>query len=118
MAVPEQFGKLPGNLSRQAVDDLIGILRRSARVFGSVVAQRSRCRLLSKIQAIQNGTAIGHQRADVRTRRPTEFLSEEPWVICFNPNTRQVYRILHGARDFPAVFGRPNTSTTATDDSA
>jgi hypothetical protein len=32
-------------------------------------------------------------------------LNEDPWVICFNPHTRQVYRIVHGARDFPAIFG-------------
>jgi hypothetical protein len=29
-------------------------------------------------------------------------------VICFNPDTRQVYRILHGARDLPAIFGGPD----------
>ena len=49
--------------------------------------------------------AIGHPRHDVQPRRPTLFLNEDPWVICFNAQTRQIYRILHGARDFPAIFG-------------
>lgn len=50
---------------------------------------------------------MGHRREDVRPRRPTVFLNEDPWVICFNSNTRHVYRILHSARDFPAVFSPP-----------
>jgi hypothetical protein len=29
-------------------------------------------------------------------------------VIAYDPNTRQVLRILHGAQDFPALF--PNGS--------
>ena len=107
MALPHLPGDLPGNLSRQAADDLIRILHRSARDFGAVVARRSRDRLLARIKAIQNGTVIGHHRHDVPTRRPTRFLNEDPWVICFNPDTRQVYRILHGARDFPTIFGGP-----------
>jgi plasmid stabilization system protein ParE len=105
MALADQFDELPANLSRQAVDDLIRILRRSAREFGVVVARRSRERLLARVRSVADGTAIGHHRQDVRPRRPTSFLTEDPWVICFNPHTRQVYRIVHGARDFPAIFG-------------
>jgi plasmid stabilization system protein ParE len=105
MALPDLVVELPGNLSRQAVDDVIRILRRSIREFGVVVARRSRDRLLARIKAIERGTATGHKRHDVQPRRPTLFLNEEPWVICFNPHTRQVYRILQGARDFPAIFG-------------
>ena len=113
MPPAELLGELPGNLSRQAVDDLIRILRRSAREFGAVVARRSGDRSLLQAAAIRNGTAIGHRRHDVQSRRPTHFLNEDPWVICFNPDTRQVYRILHGARDFPALFGGPNAGTGA-----
>ena len=116
MPSAELLGELPGNLSRQAIDDLILILRRSADEFGVPVARRSRERLLLRVEAIRNGTAIGHRRNDVRPRRPTHFLNEDPWVICFNPDTRQVYRILHGARDFPALFGRPNAGTGARGD--
>jgi len=100
--------ELPGNLSRQAVDDLIRILRRSERDFGVAVARRSRDRLLARIRSIEDGRAIGHPRQDVRPRRPTLFINENPWVICFSPETRQIYRILHGARDFPAIFGGPS----------
>jgi plasmid stabilization system protein ParE len=96
---------LPGNLSRRAADDLIRILRRSAREFGQIVARRSRDRLLARIKTVEDGPAIGHRRQDVQPRHPTLFLNEDPWVICFNPHTRQVYRILHGARDFPAILG-------------
>jgi plasmid stabilization system protein ParE len=105
MASPDLLGRLPGNLSRQAGDDLVRILRRSAQTFGVAVGRRSRDRLVAAINAVEDGTAIGHRRQDVRPRRPTLFLNEDPWVICFNPDTRQVYRILHGARDFPALFG-------------
>jgi plasmid stabilization system protein ParE len=98
-------GELPGNLSRQAADDLNRILRRSAREFGVTVARQSRARLLAVLRAIEAGTVIGHRRHDVQPRRPTVFFNETPWVICFHPDTRRVYRILHGAQDFPALFG-------------
>ena len=69
MALADQFDELPANLSRQAVDDLIRILRRSAREFGVVVARRSRERLLARVRSVADGTAIGHRRQDVRPRR-------------------------------------------------
>jgi plasmid stabilization system protein ParE len=81
-----------------------------------MVARQSRDRLLLRVQAIRNGTVTGHRRYDVPTRRPTRFLNEDPWVICFNPDTRQVYRILHGARDFPALFGGRKAGTAMPDD--
>ena len=40
----------------------------------------------------------------MQTRRRTLFLVEPPWVIAYDPDTRQVLRILHGARDFPTIF--------------
>jgi plasmid stabilization system protein ParE len=104
MLPPELLANLPGNLSQQAVSDLIHILRRSAREWGIATARGTRDRLLARIRAIEAGTAIGHQRRDVTPRAPTLFLVEEPWVIAYSPETWQVYRILHGARDFPAIF--------------
>jgi plasmid stabilization system protein ParE len=118
MALPDLPGDLPGNLSQWAVDDLIRILRRSAQEFGALVARRSRDRLLARIRSVEAGTAMGHRRQDVRPRHPTMFLNEDPWVICFNPHTRQIYRILHGARDFPAIFGGPSTAPPESDDTA
>ena len=116
MALPDLPGGLPGNLSRSAVDDLIRLLRRSAREFGVVVSRRSHARLLRQIEAIRDGKAIGYRRPDVQPRRPTRFLNEDPWVLCFNPDTRQVYRILHGARDFPALFGGSIADSGTRDD--
>jgi plasmid stabilization system protein ParE len=110
--LPNLPGELPGNLSRQAVDDLSRILRRSAREFGVTVARQSRERLLAVVRAIEAGTVVGHRRQDVQPRRPTVFFNE----ICFNPHTRQVYRILHGARDFPALFGDSDPGSGARGD--
>lgn len=100
MAPPDLSGELPGNLACQAVDDLIPIFRRSTRDFGVIVARRSRDRLLARLRSVEDGIAIG------------------PWVICFNLHTRQVYRILHGARDFPAIFGRPAAGSSEDHDIA
>jgi plasmid stabilization system protein ParE len=103
-------------LSRRATSDLIRILRRSAQDFGVSVARQSRGRLLARVRSIEQGKALGHPRQDVRTRYPVHFLNEHPWVICFNPLTMQGYRILHGARDFPAIFGgRSEASDPGTD---
>jgi hypothetical protein len=63
MAPPCSLERLPGNLSRQAADDLVLILRRSIHTFGMVVARRSRERLVAAVRAVEDGTAIGHQRA-------------------------------------------------------
>ena len=75
------------------------------------VARQSRERLLVVVRTIEAGTVVGHRRQDVKPRRPTVFFNEAPWVICFNPHTRQVYRILHGARHFPALFGDSDPGT-------
>jgi len=97
-------GELPANLSRQAIVDFGRILRRSARDWGIGTARQTRDRLLFRFDDIASGKAIGHPRQDVTTRIPTLFLVEAPWVIAYSPTTRQIFRILHGARDFPALF--------------
>jgi len=101
-------GELPGNLSPRATRDLIGILRYSARQWGIVTARRSRDRLLNQIRAIESGVSVGHLRHDVTPKVPTLFLVEHPWVIAYNPRTRRLYRVLHGAMDFPALFPSPD----------
>lgn len=98
------LGKPPGNLSAQALADLVRIVRHSAREWGLATAQRTADRLLARVRAVADGTATGHERRDVRLRRRTLFLVESPWVIAYSPDTRQVLRILHSARDFPALF--------------
>lgn len=80
------------------------IYRRSVRDWGVDVAQRSLDRLLARIGAIAAGRTVGHGRSDVAPSVPTAFVVEEPWVIAYNPETLEVYRIVHGARDFAALF--------------
>jgi plasmid stabilization system protein ParE len=79
---------LPGNLSRQALADLLRILRECERAWGAHTARRTRARLPARPAQIAAGTAIGHERADVRPRTPTLFLAEEPWVVAFRPDRR------------------------------
>ena len=98
-------GELPGNLSPQAARDLRDILRRSVRTWRLDTARRTRDRLLRRCQDIEIGLAVGHRRADVQPKSPTLFFVERPWVLAYDPTTRQVLRILHGARDFPAALG-------------
>ena len=104
MPPPESPGPAPGNLSRRAVADFADILRRSERECGGAVARRTRARLLLRFRQIADGSAVGHQRHDVKPQTPTLFLREAPWVIAYDPEKRQVLRILYGTRDFPAVF--------------
>jgi plasmid stabilization system protein ParE len=108
MLPPGFLGELPGNLSPRAKRDLIGILRYSAREFGAATARRSRDRLLERVKAIASGVAVGHRRHDVMLKVPTLFLVEPPWVIAYHPVTRRIYRVLHGAMDFPALFPPPD----------
>ncbi len=105
MRLSEVTERLPENLSRQAAHDLIALLRRSATEFGIATARQSAERILARCHSIGAGTAVGHHRSDIMPRTPTLFISEPPWVISYNPKTRQVTRIVHGARDFPSIFG-------------
>jgi plasmid stabilization system protein ParE len=104
MRLSDFASDLPKNLSRRAANDLLAILRRSAKEFGVVTARRSGWRLLSRCHSIAEGTAVGHRRHDIPTGTPTLFVTEPPWIIAYNSDTRQVLRIIHGAQDFPALF--------------
>jgi plasmid stabilization system protein ParE len=104
MLPPELTTDLPGNLSRRAVVDLVSILRCSAREFGIPTARRSRDRIIEYCRVIASGRAVGHSRTDVTPRVPTMFINVPPWVISYNPVSREVTRIIHGVRDFPAIF--------------
>lgn len=104
--MPDFEPPLPANLLPQAVRDIVRILRESRREYGSIVARHSRDRLYARCNAIQMGLEKGHMRQDVRPRRPIRFANEAPWVIVFDPYSRNVYRVLHGKRDFPSLFSR------------
>jgi plasmid stabilization system protein ParE len=86
----------------------VRILRYSAREWGIATARRSRDRLLDRIRAEEAGHAVGHRRHDLTPKEPTLFLVEHPWVIAYHPTIRQIYRVLHGAMDFPALFSPPD----------
>lgn len=104
MRPADLIGTPPANLSPRAAADLVQIIRRSARDWGINVAEQTATRLLLRVRAIADGTTVGHTRQDVRPRRRTLFVNELPWVIAYDPDTRIVYRIVHGAREFPAIF--------------
>jgi plasmid stabilization system protein ParE len=94
------------NLSDEAISDLVGILLYSEAEFGVLAARRLQTRLERCFTAITSGTIKGHPRRDVSTSRPILFAVERPFVIAFDAETRQIYRVIHGARDFAALFGK------------
>lgn len=106
----DPLGHPPGSLSAQALADLVHIVRSSAQEWGLATAQQTAARLLGRVRTVADGTAIGHERNDVQPRRRTLFLVEDPWVIAYSPDTQQVLRILHGAREFPALFSSGRSS--------
>jgi plasmid stabilization system protein ParE len=55
---------------------------------------------------IADGRIPGHRRTDVRPRRELLFVVARPtrYVIAFDPATREIARIIHGARDFAKIF--------------
>jgi plasmid stabilization system protein ParE len=59
---------------------------------------------LRKIRRISDGTTLGHVRGDVALRRQILFATEHPFVIAFDPETREIVRVVHGARDMWRVF--------------
>ncbi|QJE74119.1 type II toxin-antitoxin system RelE/ParE family toxin [Aerophototrophica crusticola] len=98
------FDDLPGNLSRDAARDLLSILKDSQRDWGPMVARKTRDRLVRRCKDIADGWSYGHKRPDVPTRYAVLFVAEPPFIIAYAPETRQVLRILHGARDFTKIF--------------
>jgi plasmid stabilization system protein ParE len=64
-----------------------------------------RARLRARFQSIASGEVIGRRRHDLPHDLPLRFVDELPFVIAFDANTRVIVRVLHGRRDFPALFG-------------
>lgn len=111
MLPPDLLGPLPPNLSRQAARDLIQLLRVSFQQWGLVTARRTRDRILARCWAVAEGRAVGHRRPDIPTTTAVLFVNEPPFVIAYHAETGRVLRILHGARDFPALFGQDRPLT-------
>lgn len=91
-------------LSEEAADDLLGILAHTADRYGIAAARRLEARLKARFAAIAAGIALGHQRSDISAELRLRFVTERPFVVAFDPETRIIIRILHGARDFPSLF--------------
>ncbi|WP_416211142.1 type II toxin-antitoxin system RelE/ParE family toxin [Nitrospirillum sp. BR 11828] len=104
MRLSDLLADLPENLSSRATEDLLRILRESWREWGIHTAFQTRNRLFARCHSIAAGTALGHSRQDMTSRRSRLFLNEGPFVIVYNPVTRRVLRVLHGARDFPRLL--------------
>lgn len=94
---------LPGNLTRQARQDLRKQLRRSRDVFGPAAALRLSSELLARFRLIEAGKAIGHARDDLPFAEPTLCLTVRPLLIVYNPQTRIVLRVVDGRRDLTAL---------------
>jgi plasmid stabilization system protein ParE len=92
-------------LSAAARVDLNDILDFSEARFGARAADRLEARFVTAFERIARGTAIGHMRRDIAANVPLRFVVERPFVIAFDPATREIVRILHGARNFGAIFG-------------
>ncbi len=98
------LGHWPDNISRRALRDLIGILRHSRKHFTRATTARTEARLVARCIDVDKGRAGGHRRPDIDAGGATLFINERPWVIAYDVETRQVLRILHGARDLPALI--------------
>ena len=106
--LPGSADQIPGNFSEAAVSDLTKILdqvalefsKQGGSTYGLAVARCVLVRLIGKAKELEEGKPLHHL-----SRIPVLFVNEDPWVICLNPYTKQIYRIFHGAREFSAIFG-------------
>ena len=67
---------------------------------------RLRTRLEGAFERINDGIALGHVRRDVPKELGLRFVVERPFVIAFDPQDREIKRVVHGARDLAAIFGK------------
>jgi plasmid stabilization system protein ParE len=91
-------------LSPEATRDVAAILEESRREYGKLAAFRMKQRLDQKFTDIALGIAKGHTRWDLATAIPLRFEVARPFVVAFDPETRRIVRVVHGSRDFPALF--------------
>jgi plasmid stabilization system protein ParE len=91
-------------LSAQALEDVAEILEYLRIEAGQNVASRMAARLDERFRKIATGIALGHKRGDVPSRRPLRFSVERPYVVAFDPETRLIVRVVHGARNFRRLF--------------
>jgi plasmid stabilization system protein ParE len=91
-------------LSAEALEDVAEILDYLRIEAGQNVAERMAERLDLRFRKVASGIALGHKRPDVPSRRSLRFSVERPYVVAFDPDTRLIIRVVHGARDFRRLF--------------
>ena len=91
-------------LSEEASADVHEIIGWVADEHGDEAAHRLFEALDEKFEAIGAGLVVGHVRRDVQTIRAVRFTKAGNYMITFDPETNEIVRVVHGARDFPTVF--------------
>jgi plasmid stabilization system protein ParE len=61
--------------------------------------------LQGAFQRIADGISLGHKRPDVPQELRLKFVVERPFVVAFDESSREIARVVHGARDIGAIFG-------------
>ena len=67
-------------------------------------AQATQARIYERCQAILDRHSLGHRIRHLRTKRPTLYHYERPWMIAFDPTTCEIIRIIHGRRDLAKLL--------------
>ena len=94
----------PNNLSKPADMDLTEILYRSLKRFGLDQTKAAEDRICARCLSIRDGSTIGHKIDILSTRRPILYHYEHPWMIAFDPGTREIIRIFHARRDLAKLM--------------
>ena len=94
----------PSNLSKLADIDLTDILYRSLKSFGLDQTRFTESRIRARCLSIWDGSTLGHKINALSTRRPTLYYYEQPWMIAFDPSTREIIRIFHARRDLAKLM--------------
>ena len=98
----ELLSAFPKNLAPRALQQILVILRHSAKEFGVSTALELRSRLLERCRALESGTAQGHQRPDIRSRRPMLYLNTDPYpfLIAYDVKTKLISAVVDGRMGF------------------
>jgi plasmid stabilization system protein ParE len=93
-------------LTRTARRDFAGVIATIAENSGSLVAARWRGRILGQIGHLADRPYLGARDEDLGSGRRRLIVA--PYLIVYElmpANVVAVLRIIHGARDLPALFG-------------
>jgi len=96
----------PFHVTRRARQDLIGIWTYIATRSGTAAADRVLAEIYDAIQMLAAQPRMGHIRPDVRNPR-YRFWAVHKFVIAYHVSRQPltIARVIHGARDFKAIFG-------------